>query len=73
MSTWNACRWAQLPSDGPAVHKAVVNIGDRPTLKDGREASVEVHVMHDFGRDFYGDRLNVVLTGFLRCAVVSVC
>lgn len=60
------CRWAQLPSDSPTVHKAVVNIGDRPTLNDGREATVEVHVLHPFDADFYGSTLNVVLTGFLR-------
>lgn len=60
-------RWAQLPSGASTVHKAVVNIGDRPTLDDGREATVEVHIMHDMGRDFYGEMLHVVLTGFLRC------
>lgn len=63
-------RWAQLPSDGPAVHKAVVNVGDRPTLDDGRAATVEVHVMHTFDRDeFYGETLNVVLSGFLRYVI----
>ena len=48
--------------------KMVMNIGKRPTfVKDnGPEESIEVHVMDYDGPDFYGQRLAVVLCGFLR-------
>ncbi len=57
-------RWARLvpgPGSGPwraedvAVQKMVMNVGRRPTVNVGDEpASVEVHVMHAYSHDFYG-------------------
>jgi riboflavin kinase len=63
-----------------AVHPMVMNVGLRPTVNvTGEEdASVEVHVMHRFSAagaeqqqgasfaEFYGARMRVVVTGFLR-------
>lgn len=57
--------WAWLAGEeGP--RKAVLNIGRRPTFADGTGDTVEVHVMHDFGRDFYGERMRVLVLGFMR-------
>ena len=36
-----------------------------PFYKNTHKAA-EVHVLHDFGRDFYGAHLRVSVTGFLR-------
>ena len=43
----------------------MLNIGTRPTLHDGGERSVEVHIF-DFGGDLYGQRLRVELLCRLR-------
>lgn len=43
----------------------VANIGDRPTVADGKEARLEVHLF-DFDRDIYGKRLRVRLVEHLR-------
>ena len=60
--------YARLPSD--AKHgkwcKCVVNVGARPTFADGEGVTVEVHALRDFGRDFYGENMEVVVLGFLR-------
>jgi FAD synthase len=39
-----------------------MNVGQRPTFADGTGDTVEVHVMHDFKRQFYGEELRVVRT-----------
>jgi riboflavin kinase len=60
--------YARLPED--AKHgkwcKCVVNVGARPTFADGEGVTVEVHALRDFGRDFYGENMEVVVLGFLR-------
>jgi FAD synthase len=48
--------WAKLQGEedaGPG-HMMVMNVGDRPTFVDGAGLSVEVHVLHDYDRDFHG-------------------
>ncbi len=66
-------RWAQVPHTGPSVYKMVVNIGDRPTLEDGRETTVEVYIMHEFDHDFYGQQVKIVLTGHIRYRHMFCC
>jgi riboflavin kinase len=60
--------YARLPDD--ARHgrwcKCVVNVGQRPTFADGEGVTVEVHALRDFGRDFYGEIMEVVVLGFVR-------
>ncbi|KAF6257480.1 Flavokinase-domain-containing protein [Scenedesmus sp. NREL 46B-D3] len=66
--------WAQLdaPGDWPAadraVHKMVMNVGQRPTVNTGDEApTVEVHVLHKYSQEeFYGYTIRVVVAGFVR-------
>lgn len=67
--------WARLldppPGSAPAdaaPHPAVLNVGRRPTFEGGQggDLTVEVHVLHPYGSDFYGRRLRVAVGGFLR-------
>ena len=61
------CSWAQV-AGGP-VHKMAMNVGRRPTVEAGNaEAalSVELHVLHDFPADFYGENMRAAVVGYLR-------
>eukprot|EP00197_Chlamydomonas_leiostraca_P008743 CAMPEP_0202862592 /NCGR_PEP_ID=MMETSP1391-20130828/3577_1 /ASSEMBLY_ACC=CAM_ASM_000867 /TAXON_ID=1034604 /ORGANISM="Chlamydomonas leiostraca, Strain SAG 11-49" /LENGTH=433 /DNA_ID=CAMNT_0049542141 /DNA_START=140 /DNA_END=1441 /DNA_ORIENTATION=+ len=67
--------WARLDAahdagwseDDLQVHKMVMNVGRRPTVNTGDEAAtVEVHIMHRFEQDFYGQNLKVVALGYVR-------
>jgi riboflavin kinase/FMN adenylyltransferase len=53
----------RLP-DG-AEHRGVCNIGRRPTVNEGPESRLEVHLF-DFAADLYGQEVSVALHGFLR-------
>ncbi|GLC45960.1 hypothetical protein PLESTB_001200100 [Pleodorina starrii] len=58
--------WPEVDSK---VHKAVLNVGSRPTVNRGGEApTVEVHLLHEFqgGQEFYGSHLQVLVLGFVR-------
>ncbi|KAI3429362.1 hypothetical protein D9Q98_005457 [Chlorella vulgaris] len=58
---------ASWPEEDRKIHKMVMNIGQRPTFQDAEpEMSVEVHVMHEYSRDFYGEKMNVVMLGYIR-------
>ncbi|MCD8266490.1 MAG: riboflavin biosynthesis protein RibF [Prevotellaceae bacterium] len=46
-------------------HAAMLNIGNRPTMRDGGAVSVEVHLL-DFVGDLYGETLSVELVSRLR-------
>lgn len=43
----------------------VMSIGWNPFYKN-TVRSVEVHIMHEFERDFYGSHMNLVILGFIR-------
>ena len=75
---WFGGRWAQLdagadaPEEDLAVHKMAMNIGRRPSIEDGTDITVEVHILHSFAAaDFRGRRLRVVVGGFIRCAPIG--
>ena len=57
--------WAALRGD---VHKCVCNIGFSPTFagEENPEKIVEAHVMSEFDSDFYGERMGLLLLGFIR-------
>ena len=38
----------------------------RPTFADGDGVTVETHALRDYGRDFYGEDMEVVVVGYLR-------
>jgi FAD synthase len=71
---WASVRVPEIEGDGGSggdggsarVHKMVMSVGWNPFYKNERK-TVEPHLLHDFGaRDFYGQRLRLVLTGFMR-------
>lgn len=46
-------------------HKGMVNIGYRPTLDNGKQLSIEVHIF-DFDSDIYGKAIALQFVRFLR-------
>jgi len=61
--------WAQLQSGSgtdAGVHKMVMNIGYRPTCDDGGGLTVEIHVLHQYAGDFYGEPMRAVALGYIR-------
>lgn len=55
--------WVVLP--GGNRYKGMLNIGRRPTLDNGEEITIEVHIM-DFQGDIYRQRLELQLEERLR-------
>ncbi len=63
-----------LPADGIYAARAqwgnqslegMLYIGSRPSLADGNERSIELHLF-DFNQDLYGEQLAISLLGFIR-------
>lgn len=44
----------------------VMNIGYRPTCADGAGLTVEIHVLHGYREDFYGEPMRAVALGYIR-------
>ncbi|GAB5037043.1 riboflavin kinase [Nannochloropsis oceanica] len=60
------CGWARVRAE---TYKAVVNVGYSPTFegKENKEKIVEAHLIEGgFERDFYGEKMTLVLAGFQR-------
>lgn len=47
------------------VYPMVMSIGWNPFYKN-TVRSVEVHIMHNFDKDFYGSHMNLAILGFIR-------
>lgn len=43
----------------------VMSVGWNPYYKN-TVRSVEIHILHEFGRDFYGHHLNILIAGHIR-------
>jgi FAD synthase len=56
--------WASIQSDH-TVRKAVLSIGNNPTFEN-KHVSLEVYICHEYGRDFYGEDLKLLICGYLR-------
>ena len=56
--------WASVGAD-PAAHPMVMSIGWNPYFKNERR-TVEPWILHDFGRDFYGEELRLVVCAYIR-------
>lgn len=54
--------WASLNGQ---VHKMVASIGWNPFYKNEKR-TVEVHFLHKFQNDFYGNQIKVIFTGYIR-------
>ena len=55
---------SEAPS-GFSIYPMVMSIGYNPVYKN-KERSAEVHVLHDFGADFYGVEMRLLIMGFIR-------
>ncbi|KAG0146414.1 hypothetical protein CROQUDRAFT_657388 [Cronartium quercuum f. sp. fusiforme G11] len=51
--------------NGTAVKEMVMSVGYCPVYGN-TSRSVEIHVLHDFGRDFYGENLRAIVLGYIR-------
>ncbi|KAF9322149.1 riboflavin kinase [Podila horticola] len=57
---------SSLATSCPAtVYPMVMSLGWNPFYKNEKK-SAEVHIMHNFHKDFYGDDLHVVVLGYIR-------
>ena len=65
---WASVGEAAPDGTQPPVHKAVMSVGMNPFFKDDNEKkkTVEPWILHDFGRDFYGESLRLVVAGYIR-------
>lgn len=52
------------------MHKMAMNVGRRPSIEDGTDMTVEVHILHSFNEsNFRGRHLRVIGTGYIRCNI----
>lgn len=57
---------ARVPEvSGDAIFGMAMSVGWNPYFQNERKA-LEVHVLHDFGADFYGATLHAAVLGFVR-------
>lgn len=55
----------QVETEDGTLHQGMACIGSRPTLDDGRDVTVEVHIF-DYEGDLYGQTLTIRFLAFLR-------
>jgi len=64
--------FAQVGAPGPSnpVYKTVLSLGTNPTFAEadgaGSGETVESYIMHEFGEDFYGQQISLVILAYLR-------
>ena len=44
----------------------VASIGYNPYFKDVQKKTIEPHIIHEFGEDFYGENLKILVCGYIR-------
>lgn len=52
--------------DNKNIYKTVTNIGWNPTFGDNEHKITECHLLHQFDEDFYGEKLKLIIVGFIR-------
>ncbi|CAH7690354.1 hypothetical protein BY996DRAFT_6418500 [Phakopsora pachyrhizi] len=60
--------WACLeprPGETSLVKEMVMSVGYNP-MYGNKFRTIEVHVIHDYGRDFYDENLKIIILGFIR-------
>mmetsp|Transcript_41751 Transcript_41751/g.68518 ORF Transcript_41751/g.68518 Transcript_41751/m.68518 type:complete len:188 (-) Transcript_41751:290-853(-) len=55
--------WAKLNG---LYYKSAISVGWNPCFDDVKEKTVEPHLIHEFKDDFYGQTLELLLTGYIR-------
>lgn len=56
--------WASV-GHSPTVYPMVMSLGWNPYYKNQRRSG-EVHIIHQFPNDFYGEELRVIILGYIR-------
>jgi len=54
--------WIELNGN---IYKMATSIGWNPFFKNDKK-TVEAHILHEFDADFYGERVKMVLCGYIR-------
>ncbi|KAI0091867.1 riboflavin kinase [Irpex rosettiformis] len=54
-----------LTSQDTLVHPMVMSLGWNPFYKN-KQLTAEIHVMHDFRKDFYGHEMKAIVLGYIR-------
>ena len=75
---WRCSQVSRLPSElvsgvyygwasvsGGAIHAMAMSIGFNPHFGNTKK-TMETHILHDFGRDFYGEVLHIAVLGWIR-------
>ncbi|KAL6064251.1 Riboflavin kinase [Balamuthia mandrillaris] len=58
--------WGCVPAlDGSVPHKVAMSIGWNPFYKN-KEKTIEAHIIHDYGKDFYGEEMRIIVLGYIR-------
>lgn len=57
--------WAQVLDTDAGVYPMVMSVGWNPQFQNEKK-TVEVHVMHAYGADFYGRDMRVIVLGYIR-------
>lgn len=47
------------------VYKMVASIGWNPFFKNEKK-TMEIHILHTFPEDFYGQEIKIIITGYIR-------
>lgn len=57
--------WSQIGEKNTTVYPMVMSLGWNPYYKNEKK-SAEVHILHEFESDFYGESLRIIVTGYIR-------
>lgn len=52
--------------DNKKIYRVVLSVGWNPQFNDLVEKSLEVHFLHEFEKDFYGEIVEIECIGFIR-------
>ncbi|ORE11133.1 riboflavin kinase [Rhizopus microsporus var. microsporus] len=57
--------WAQVGEVKSTVYPMVMSLGWNPYYQNERK-SAEVHIIHQFDKDFYGEAIRIIVAGYIR-------
>ncbi|OBZ91310.1 Riboflavin kinase [Choanephora cucurbitarum] len=57
--------WSQVGEKDSTVYPMVMSLGWNPYYKNEKK-SAEVHILHEFESDFYGESIRIIVTGYIR-------
>ncbi|KAI7907565.1 uncharacterized protein BX663DRAFT_491327 [Cokeromyces recurvatus] len=57
--------WAQIGEKDTTVYPMVMSLGWNPYYKNEKK-SAEVHILHEFPSDFYGESIRIIVASYIR-------